>query len=249
MSWEQWTSQQILDGCLPLAGMLTHSLYYPSSAFDGLPVQAMSKETQQFVYADYGQDAHALEVEIKHPVRGFRGYHVLALREVSRNELAPASWRPPQVRAIDGDPSRMLSFMSSTPFARWAVFERDAGVDETHGPMRFSLLYICGDGAATYDALYRANGFCARYVAIIQPGHGFGGNWTNYEDRAQILARIVMDDNKAGRPEFLLYGGWGYPNHYEKPCWPEFSQFVRNLNRDGRIKLWRDPDSSSAIIP
>ncbi len=106
--------------------------------------------------------------------------------------------------------------------------------------MRFSLLYLCADGAAAYQALYIANAIAPKAIAVIQPGHSFGGNWTNFEDPQQILARTVAA-NPAGKPEFLLYGGYGSRDYYRQPCWPEYSEHVCFLDKHdgGTIGLWR----------
>jgi len=73
---------------------------------------------------------------------------------------------------------------------------------------------------------------------FIQPGHGFGFNWTNFEDENLIFARSVLQ-NPAGIPEYLIYGGWGSGHVYSKTCWPSYCQKVRRLN--GNLGLWRQP--------
>ena len=239
--WNHWSADQILHEKLPLGDIVSESLYYPSSRFDGLPVKAMSKEVQRFVYVDYGPSEFELEAELADTQRGFIGYHIVASRTVRQDELAPPNWTPPPLQPRDGDPRRAIAPGQNRPFAKWAVLERNPDSGDHHGPSRFSLLYICGDGAATYDAVYTSNRYFAKYLAIIQPGHGFGFNYTDFENRSLILGRLVMDDNPAGKPEFLLFGGLGEPAFYGKPCWPEFSQFVRILTPNGTVRLWRIP--------
>ncbi len=130
------------------------------------------------------------------------------------------------------------------PFAIWAVFERLAGLDEDHGPIRFSLLYICGEGAATFQALYYGSQCAPAVVAIIQPGMGFGSNWTDFTHPKEVLARSVLE-NPCGSPGYLLYGGWG--NDYRTPCWPKYSKLVHywGLNVPGALGLWSVDDSRS----
>lgn len=59
------------------------------------------------------------------------------------------------------------------PFCHWFIMEREKDFDETHGPERFSLLYICGEGVATYLQLYNANNIVPIAIAVIQPGTGW----------------------------------------------------------------------------
>ena len=39
---------------------------------------------------------------------------------------------------------------NSTTVAHWVVFERNADRGEEHGPERFLLLFVCGEGLATF---------------------------------------------------------------------------------------------------
>ena len=89
------------------------------------------------------------------------------------------------------------------PFALWAIFERHPDLDDFHGPQRFSLLHICGDGVATYEALYNSHRIQPAVLAIIRPGTGFGLNWTDFRDDRKILARIAFQ-NRGGKPRYLL---------------------------------------------
>src|SRR5674476_982995 len=51
-----------------------------------------------------------------------------------------------------------------------AVYERLEKFDDNFGPLKFSLLYIGGEGVATFQALYWAKKKTAKAVAIIQYG-------------------------------------------------------------------------------
>lgn len=190
----------------PLSGILRQSVFYPSSGFDGRPVQFLAKHFHSFIYADYGNTKSELTAALRR--KGFRGYHVLAEREVGRGELGllnlqAAPWRG--TSDLCGH-SQWVSEFVKPPFCQWFVFERDPIFDERHGPTRFSLLYMCYDGLAAYRALYVSNQTRPAVVAIIQPGHGFGGNWTNFEDPSGPFYLEVLG-NPAGQPEFMLFGG------------------------------------------
>jgi hypothetical protein len=57
-------------------------------------------------------------------------------------------------------------------------------------------------------------------LAIIQPGHGFGGNWTNYGDTRACLYHFLKS-NPAGMPNHVFYGGIGICG-YDDLNWPGY---------------------------
>ena len=71
--------------------------------------------------------------------------------------------------------------------------------------MRFSLLYIGGEGVATFDALYIGNNAIPQILALIN-SDGFSGNWTSFRDETEIFGRMVLN-NPNGIPKYLLCGG------------------------------------------
>ena len=116
------------------------------------------------------------------------------------------------------------------PYCSWSIFQRGEDVPSIHGPPRFSLLYLCADGVAAFQALYYANSASPKAVAVIQPGTAFGGNWTNFEDPSGIFARTVFGNPK-GSPQILLNGGYGKRDFYREPCWPSYSELTCFLDK------------------
>jgi len=222
---------------IPLTEILNNSLYYPSSGFDGDPIKYLSGNIYSFIYIDYGISSDELDKEIES--RGFNGYQVILSREITERELTPNGWKPSQPSRHDGDPTKYKDWIK-TPFAKWLVFQRNDDLSGEHGAERFSLLYMCADGVAAFQALYLSNGCYPLGVAIIQPGHRFGGNWTNYTNPQEILARTVLT-NPAGKPKILLHGGIGRRDFYREPCWPQFSEHVCFLEKanGGSIGVWQ----------
>lgn len=126
-------------------------------------------------------------------------------------------------------------------FAHWTVYERLAEFDDNHGPEKFSLVYIGGEGVATYQALYWSNQKSAKILAIIQPGTGFRLNWTDFRRRDKELAWVVMD-NKFGSPETIIYGG--ISSFYKDFSWEEYEYHSIILSYYGRthsgeITIWK----------
>lgn len=225
------------EASFPLHDVIRDSLYYPSSGFDGDPIRHLGGNVISFIYVDYGKGRDDLHTVLSNS--GFRGYKIIASRDVSALELAPNGWTPSPPTHADGDPYRYRDWMK-TPFCSWMIFQRLDEVSANHGPHRFSLLYLCADGVAAFQALYVANRASPSIVAIIQPGHAFGGNWAAYPDPQQIFARSVLQ-NSAGKPAILLYGGIGRRNLYRQPCWPDYSELVCFLDKagGGSIGVWR----------
>ena len=222
---------------IPLAGILSKSVFYPASGFDGRPVQFLAGHFHSFIYADYGKTKTELAAALEG--NGFAGYRLLAKRDVSQEELCPnyseaQCWQDHPELAVQEDWFRAFI---KPHFCQWLIFERDPTLGQQHGPSRFSLLYMCCDGLTTYQALYVSNHTCPAAIAIIQPGHGFGGNWTNFEDPEGPLA-LKARGNPAGQPEFLLFGGEGSKQFYDKPCWPDYRETLGFLGHSP-VSLWR----------
>jgi hypothetical protein len=168
---------------LPLVDILSGSVYYPASGIHGAPVKYLGGNFHSFVYVDYGVGRDCLVQNLD----GFRGYQLVAFRDVTQGELTPNGWKQQYVRSPQCNP-RHITNLKSPPFGVWSIHKRTEEYGPDHGPDRFSLLFIGGDGVATFQALYHGNHVTPAVVAVIQPGTRFGGNWTNFEDRRYFRA-------------------------------------------------------------
>jgi len=218
------TPEAIAKDPLPLREMLHDSLYYPGAGSDGKPVKWFAGNIYSFVYSDYAASRHRYLCDLSHTRRGFRGYRVMAKRALTMPELAPNGWK-----SLPG--SDVWSHIwgntwrdgVANPFGIWAVMERLANYSADHGPERFSLLYLCSEGVATYKELYSNNRLKPKVFFLIH--HSFGCNWTRFEDPSDSLARCVRA-NPAGIPDYLVgryaardkgsiqgdsYWPWDYP--------------------------------------
>lgn len=241
------TEDMILNNPLPMGHILKNSLYYPACSFDGGAVKISSKEIQSFVYCDYSIS----EEELLEQINTFYGYHVMAHRPVNMEELIPNGWveklpkRLKMGRRAMEDIRKLVGIQKV--FAHWTVYERDENFEDTHGAPRFSLLYICGEGVATYQALYWSNRQSAKSLAIIQPGTGWGGNWTDFGQKDQHLAWVVLN-NPYGTPDKILYGGIGpdytdfeWDNYFlTETIRPYYSGLGAMFGRPyGRVTIWK----------
>ena len=238
---------QAIDGdlagvALPLTNILTNSLYYPSCGFDGRPVQFMAGFVHSFLYVDYGRDRDDLLVKINKKHLSFKGYSLYGRRAVTVDELAPRGWRPVLTPGpADSERAKTIpEGFNKEPYCEWMIFDRDAYKNDAHGPKRFSLIYLCADGVATYQALYLQNNLAPRILSIIQPGHGFGGNYTDFTDPTGLFANTVMRATNAPVPEYLIHGGLG--TRYREACWPDdYPELVGYFQRQNGNGMWRRP--------
>lgn len=182
----------------PIAELLENSIYYPSSHFDGSVVKAYAHDYPSFVYCDYG----VTEDDFMAEIQTFRGYDVLAHRPVQKDELIPNGWQLQLPHHLLHNYGRYPNYIKP-PFAHWVVYERKPEYSDMHGPARFSLLFVGGEGVATYQALYWSNRATAKAVAIVRPGTGFGNNWTNFLDGTKALGYVVTQ-NPYGSPDFII---------------------------------------------
>ena len=221
---------------LPLREILHDALYYPSSGFDGDPVRHLAGNILSFIYVDYGYCQGEVTCAMTSP--GFRGYSLIGIRPVDESELIATDQHSTTLYSADDVPSHYRERIKK-PFSIWSAYQRQEEVPASHGPSRFSLLYVCSDGVAAFQALYAANGLAPRVVSIIQPGHAFGGNWTDYTDPEQPLAKAVFGNN-GGQPDIILYGGYGKRKHLRAPCWPAYRSLVCFLPKAtaGSIGIW-----------
>lgn len=207
MNWlAELTQEKIEKGPLPLKELLESSLYYPSAGFDGGVIKdcnTIGSEHQitSFIYCDYAVGEQAVMDQRD----SFLGYACMGSRRVSLNELVPQTWFPTSPPKFNRNEYTQYKDTWS-PFVQWTVYERLPSKDRSYGPDRFSLLYVGGEGVATYQALYWSNKQCPKALAIIQPGHAFGNNWTDFTEQSGPLHWVVTN-NPAGVPPIIYYGG------------------------------------------
>ena len=111
--------------------------------------------------------------------------------EVRESTLRPGGWMP------HANPSKLrerrYEFASVKPFGLFVVLNRDEGLDETHGPERLAMLFVGGDGHATFDALYCQNdGTRAPFLVVVED-YGCGGNYDQFgEGRDSRVYRAAL---------------------------------------------------------
>lgn len=200
------TAVSIQDEPFPRLEVLKDSLYYAGAGTDGSPVKYFGGNVYSFVYSDYLVHKETLLSRLLSDRTGFLGFHIVGIRELALDEVVPDGW----YRAGDldyrlwsyerGNPGEFLRHDAPQPYAIWAVFERDAGRDPLNRPERFSLLHVCFESIAVYSALYLQSGILPRILYLIN--HGFGANWTDFEDGKRLYAQTVAS-HPQGLPLYL----------------------------------------------
>jgi hypothetical protein len=217
------TAKNMLDEPFPFRVVLDGALYYPACGNDGRPVQYLGQWFHSFIYVDYGYDREMFIDELA--TKPFLKYQLLGMRSISVSELTPNGWGQPLLSDTEAEQAtRCADHRTRKHFCEWVILEREASAPPNFGPKRFSLLYLNADGVAAYEALYVGNALRAGAIAVIQPGHGFGRNWTDFTDPQAVLARVVMG-NPAGVPEVFVTGGIG-PRKYLPAPWPGYSKHL-----------------------
>jgi len=202
-----------------LSEFLSGSLFYPASGLDLDAIPLAGRAEERAIYCDYGIASEGLVKQLEALDARRAGFRVDEIRPVELDALGMTPFdvqAPPHPRA-----RRVRAKVAVDPYAVWISLSC-MSTDEGHA-RRVQILFIAGDGVATFDALYTRRGIAPAGIAIIQPGHGFGGNWTNFESETGPLAEAVLR-NPAGTPSFLLHGGIGGASFYEAPCWSAYSQ-------------------------
>jgi hypothetical protein len=207
------TREDILNKRIPMKELLEDSVYYPACYDDGRPIKYCNTiwrklGVNSFVYCDFAMS----ERELLHQLGTVRGYHVLAHRSLLRDEYIPEGWELELGgRNRHGYYDTFLgSGREFPPYAHWAVFERDSYKDPLYGPERFSLIYVGGEGLATFQQLYCHWHIAPKMLCFIQCW-GFAGNWTDFTDPDAAFATTLRRHPEC-IPERVCIGSYGEIN-------------------------------------
>lgn len=216
--------KDIEHGPFPIKNVLTNSLYYAACETDGGVVKDCNTLNRglgivSFIYADYALGEERLNVALN----TFHGYNVFATRNITQSELVPNGWNIKLPPGITPKEYLLFSNQFKRPFAKWVLYERVPEKGSAFGPFRFSLLYIGGEGIATYQALYWTNNACPTVLAIIQPGISFSNNWTDFTISDGYYHWVVANNPNKLMPKQIYFGGVMGRDDYAYFDWPGYN--------------------------
>lgn len=212
MKLDNLTKEQIEQEEIPFEDLLRDSVYYPACNLDGRPIRYCNTiwrklGVNSFVYCDFDVSEDQFLKEMEH----ICGYKVLGHRALRQDEYIPEGWKLELVKDNDGEEGSHCYYWDTFlgnpgpgKFAHWVVYERVGYKGYEHGPKRFSLLYIGGEGLATFQQLYCHYRVAPKMICFIQCW-GFAGNWTNFT-MAGAPFHLTLLKYKECSPEWLCIG-------------------------------------------
>ena len=178
-------------------------VYYPGSGDDGEPVRIFnqSHSAHVFLYVDYGVSRERLETQLRDGY--FTGYHSLGRIEFKAEDIAKVDFVPhvdlSRISRWGKELQRRVT-AGVKPFCMMDILERDQDRNDSFGAERLAVIFLCGDGIASYDAMFGSKVYHAPF-AIILHDHGFGGNYDKF-GRGGLLEECAV--NTDSFPELLL---------------------------------------------
>lgn len=197
-----------------LKTILASSVFYPASGLDASPIEVFANKYNSFVHVDYSLSCDEVIEALKTNFSPI-GYKLIGLKELKREELISDGNVSLNYTFNEHEKQRLVlehvkeKVYGNNRFAVWAVYELyPALTHKTEGKTeRFSILHIGGEACATFDVLYLGNKTNPKAIAIINPGEGYGDNWTKLSDsgfRFYQSIRKNEDKNDAKMPESIL---------------------------------------------
>lgn len=227
MKWIDKIKEQNFNESFDIKNILIDSVYYPASGIDGRAIRGLSNYSNSFIHVDYSEKKETVENALRSDFIKV-GYRLMGLKHISRYELTPKNIITHDFHLMESEQERINflknSIQNLTPFALWAVYELDSSLTHktSNKVKRFSLLHIGGEACATFDALYVSNKMNPLAIAILNPGEGYGDNWTSFREtdyRFYKLIKYNVHNNDTNFPKYLLTNMCG-----ESDCfWPDYN--------------------------
>lgn len=167
----------------------SRTLYYPGCGLDGHPISLCNRSSRAIHTHVYVDQWEGWKNEVQQVCNGsteqpykFKGYEVEHAEDLEEAVLRPGGW----IAHENYENSLLDNENNFYMFAKFVVFRREDGYDQRHGPLRMAVLFVGGDGFATYDAL-----FCQKdetpspYLVVLATG-----GWSSF-GRGSLLERIA----------------------------------------------------------
>jgi len=230
MEWIEKINSENFDSSFNVKDVLNNSVYYPASGIDGRGIEGLSMYSCSFIHADYSMPQETVNTALRAdfiPV----GYNLVGLRDILEDELTPNGFISHNLPLNEHEQNRIHflqhSIRNFTPFALWAVYELDYNETKniTAKINKFSILHVGGEACATFDALYIGYKINPLAVVILNPGEGYGDNWTIFRDSNYRFYKLIeynVQNNHQRFPRYL------FTNTTRNCFWPNYQLINRN---------------------
>lgn len=208
MNLSSLTREDILHRAIPMKDLLEGSVYYPACDTDGRPMKYCNTiwrklGVNSFVYCDFAMP----EGKLLDQLRTVRGYRILAHRSLYREEYIPEGW---ELGISEKDASRYFDTLYGNTskgiatYVHWVVFETASRKNSVFRPKRISLIYVGGEGVATFQQFYCHHHVAPKMLCFIQCW-GWAGNWTDFTDPDAAFAATLRHHPEC-IPEYVCIG-------------------------------------------
>lgn len=215
MNWINSITKENFHKSFNLNKILGNSTFYPASGIDFNNIEELLKYTNSFVHVDYSESEDKIEESLRSDIRN-HGFELIGLKRIVQSELSPNGFTPNNFPLKQGEKilNRNQATNYNNRFCFWAVYELD--INE-----QFSVLHIGGEACEAFDVIYVNNDINPRVVSIVNPGEGYGDNWTKFTDpeyRLFSLMQLNSEKNGVSLPEYVftnmkLDGNCFWPNY------------------------------------
>ena len=209
----QFSQKEFYDAPFPLKSLLENSAYYPGCNFDIFPIVIANTKWRHlginsFIMCDFGvkvseiQDCRNLKID---------GYGCVASRVISSKEYIPKGWKlnlfeTPAEKYSD---RRFPNDTRERRSAVWQIYQRYSD-NEALGPEIISVLFVIGEGFATYHQLYYHNNISPKLLFFVQY-YDMCGPKPNWEGRDSLFYRMIQNNLQCA-PEWVVTG---HHNHID----------------------------------
>jgi hypothetical protein len=212
------------------SGDLSGAFFYPACGTDLEPLLRFSHLCDTFVYADWNMSLSDVVESFRATIRVGRSGSRLELTEESDVpphaligdrtgawDAAEAGWPSGfRLTAAEEQSYRRRMGQVSAPRRPWAHefrFRRVAGPADR----ALRLIYVAGEGLATYCALFAARRRAPAFVCTIQSGPGFGFGWARLEEPGGTFERFLSAVDPL--PRVWIRGNWNRLRGIEGGRW------------------------------
>lgn len=206
-----------------LQNILTDSVFYPGSGYDGRDLTDLSPHSRSFVHVDYT----VLKEDLEHALlqdMDKAGFQRVGLKYLQPGDLYPGPVVPPYPFPMPQWRRQALYMVTKMaegliPYAIWAVFEPKPGLLDPR-KRTFSILHIGWEACSIFQALYSYNRINPLGIAICFEGAGSRMNWTRFSDSNSPFYQLIEANV---REHGLRYPRYLLTHHQDKVAdWPNY---------------------------